>query len=338
MRTTLANAKDSALTNIAATCNLSTSDARFIQRINEAQQRLIQTKEMFHGSHQKMQFCVTAGCLVLPRQVAAVETVSLCDRPIPVRNKWFEYLETGTGIRGDGSCGSASCDHQLLDRGETCCFADIIGTDKQIKVYTDVTESASAIITLYGYDENGQWIRTLVSGTWIDGEQVSLSGGPNTTTKYFTSLTGVQKPITSGTVRLYEYDTTLLTQRAIAVYEPDETNPSYRKKLLTGIDSSGSCADCDSGEFQVTAMVRLEFIPARLDTDWLLIGNLPALKDEIQSILKYESNNFQEAAFYHAKAIQTLREEFRHYNGFGAVNPIRMAPNNIAGPGVLNLV
>jgi hypothetical protein len=339
MRMTLANAKDSTLSNIAAVANLSTADPRFIQKINEAQQRLIQTGEMFYGLFQRIQFCLDAGCLVLPRQIASVESVALCDHPIPVRNRWFEFLD-GVGLAGDGVCGAGECGpNQLRDRGEVCAFADIIGLDKKIKVYADTTEAADAVILLLGYDENNIWIRTQVSGTWIDGEQVSLSGGPHTSTKLFTSLTGVQKPITNGTVRLYEYDTTLTTQRAIAIYEPDETNPSYRKMFINGMDGS-HCCDCTGDEaspIQVTVMAKLEFIPARQDADWLLISNLPALKDEIQSIMKYENNLPQEGAFWHAKAISTLRAETRHLLGHGAVNPMRMAPRNVAGAGVLNM-
>ena len=336
MRTTLANAKDSTLTNIAATINIAPNDPRFVQRINEAQQRLVQSGEVFYGLYQKMQFCVDSGCIVLPRQVAAVESVALCDHPIPIHGRWFEFLETGNGIRGDGTCGTNCGGNSLLDRGETCTFADIIGSNKKIKVYTDLGESVSAVIILLGYDENGQWIRTMVGGSWMDGEQVSLSGGPHTSTKFFTSITGVQKPITNGPVRLYEYDTTLLTQRDIAVYEADETNPSYRKMFLSGLEGS-SCSDCEDGTNQVTVMARLEFIPARNDSDFLLISNLPALKDEIQSILKYESNLPQEGAFWHSKAVAGLRAELRHYNGHGQVNPIRLAPRTLAGPGIPNL-
>ena len=65
------------------------------------------------------------------------------------------------------------------------------GTDKKIQVYTDIIETGTPVITLYGYDENGIWIQTQVSGAWIDGEQVALTGGPILSTKFFSSLTGV---------------------------------------------------------------------------------------------------------------------------------------------------
>lgn len=344
MRTTLADAKASRIPIIA---NLSPSDSRFADLINEAQQRLIQTGEIFWGSHQRVQFCVTSGCLVLPRQVASVETVAVCDQPIPIRNRWFEWLDSGIGIRSDSTCstnencGAGRCGGLgLLDRGEVCTFADIIPSDKKVKVYADVAEDSDAYITIQGYDDNNQWVRTLDGSDWIDGEKVLISTTPQTSATFFSAITGVQKPITNGPVRLYEYDTVNLTQRAIAVYEPDETNPSYRKMFISGLSSNG-CCDCtgdDSGTNQVTVMAKLEFIPVRNDSDWLLIGNLPALKDEVQSIMKFENNLAEEGAFWHMKAIAGLRAEVRHYLGHGAVAPMKRESRRIGGAGVRAII
>lgn len=342
IRKTLADAKDPTQCGIAAVANVSPSDDRFVALINLATQNLVQTGEMFWGLHARYQFCVTDGCLVWPRQIANIEAAAVCDQPITIRNRWFEFLGTGVGLRGDGSCNSNSdCGGYrgggmaLLDRATpaTCAFADIVGVNKKIKVYADVTEDAAAKILLQGYDENSQWIRTQVGGDWVDGEYVSISTAPVTSTKFFSALSGAQKPITNGTVRLYEYDTTLTTQRAIAIYEPDETRPSYRKQLLTDL-GCGGCCDNDSETSQVTVMAKLEFIPVRQDTDWLMIGNFSALESEVQSILKRRNNLAQEAVTWRALAVQTLRDELRHYLGRGAVTPMRMQPRNIAGAAV----
>lgn len=338
MRTTFGDLKAS---RIPAVCNVSPTDDRLIAYTNEAQQRLIQTGEMIYGLHQRVQFCVTSGCLVLPRQIAAIEAVAVCDHPISVRNRWFEWLP-GIGLKGDGNCSSNNCcgGQDLLDRGNTSTFADIIGVNKKVKAYADVAEDADAIITIFGMDENNAWIRTFVDGEWIDGEQVLISTTPTLSVKFFSAITGVQKPITNGTVRLYEYDTDLTTQRAIAIYEPDETNPTYRKMFVSAL-GHGNCHDDEDDEpetTQVTVMAKLEFIPVRNDTDWLLIGNLPALKDEIMSIMKRENNLPDESLTYHAMAVQGLRSELRHYLGRGAVNPMRMQSRYISGAGVRSII
>jgi len=348
IRKTLADAKDPTQCGIATVANVSPSDDRFLALINLATQNLVQTGEMFWGLHARYQFCVTDGCLVWPREIANIETVAVCDHPIPIRNRWFEWLETGVGLRSEQSCNgdsNSSCGTHhcggpaLVDRAAptTCAFADIIGTNKKIKVYADAAEDADAEILLQGYDENNQWIRTFVGGEWVDGEYVAISVAPTTSTKFFSALVGVQKPITNGNVRLYEYDTDLLTQRAIAVYEPDETRPSYRKQFLDGL-LCGGCCNNDTETSQVTVMAKLEFIPVRRDTDWLMIGNFSALESEVQSILKRRNNLAEESVTWHGMAVQTLRQELRHYLGHGIVNPMRMQPRNLAGAAVRNMI
>lgn len=344
MRTTLLDAKNS---RIPAVLNISPDDERFPAYINEAIQRLVQTGEKFHGLYGEFAFCVDNGCITLPRQIANVEAVAVCGHPLTIRGSWFQFLQSGPGM--DPQCAGNSCTGSSWGcgmsfqqkAGDFCTYRDILGENKKIKVYADVSEDADAVITLFGYDENGQWIRSQVGGEWIDGEQVSIdSTTPQLSTHFFTSLVSVQKPETNGPVRLYEYDTTLLTQREIAVYDPDETNPAYRRVEIRGLPTSGCCGstDADCTEAKVTVMAKLEFIPVARDEDWLLIGNLPALKDELQAILKSENNLFEESLAWHAKALNGLRAELRHYLGGGIVQPIKLQPRNIGGAGVRNLI
>lgn len=345
IRKCVSDAKDPTQCGIAQVANVSPDDDRFLAILNLSTQNLVQTGEMFYGLHQKVQFCVTDGCISLPRQIAAIESAAVCDHPIPVRNRFFEWLETGIGLRSDGSCGSNSCGgNTFIDRGLTCAFSDIIPDSKKIKVYADIAEDTDAEILLQGLDDNGQWILTETtpgSGIWQDGEKVSINAStPQLSTKFFSSLVSVQKPVTNGNVRLYEYDTALATQRAIAIYEPDETRPSYKKMFLSGLSGHGccGCTGDDEGTFQVTVMAKLEFIPVRRDDDWLMIGNFSALESEVQSILKRRNNLAEESLTWHAMAVRTLREELRHYVGRGIINPMRMQPRNLAGAAVRTLI
>lgn len=338
MRTTLRNLKDS---RIPSVLNLSPEDTRLIQYVNEATTRLIQTGEKWWGAYGEFVFCVDNSCITLPRQIANVEAVAVCGQPIPIRGSWFQFLQAGPGApECEGT--ARSCGLQFSQKaGDFCTYRDIIGTGKKLKVYADVSEDADAKITLMGLDENYQWIRSQVAGDWIDGEQVAInSTTPQLSTHFFTSLVSVQKPQTNGPVRLYEYDTTLLTQRDIAVYEPDETNPAYRRVEIRGLPGGGGCcgetADCE--EAKVTVMAKLEFIPVARDADWLLIGNLPALKMELMSLMKEEANVWEQSIVYHQKALKLLRDELRHYVGGGVIQPIKLQPRSVGGPAVHNVI
>lgn len=343
MRTTLLDAKNS---RIPAVLNISPEDERFPAYINEAIQRLVQTGEKFWGLYGEFAFCVDNGCITLPRMIANVEAVAVCGRPMTIRGSWFQFLQSGPGMdpqcTGNSCTGSSwGCGMSFQQKaGDFCTYRDIIGEGKKIKVYADVSEDADAVITLCGYEE-GNWIRTQVGGEWIDGEQVSInSATPQLTTHFFDSLVSVQKPQTNGPVRLYEYDTTLLTQRDIAVYDPDETNPAYRRVEIRGLPTSGCCGstDEDCTEAKVTVMAKLEFIPVARDEDWLLIGNLPALKMELMALMKEENNVWSESIIYHQKALTHLRDELRHYVGSGVIQPIKMTPRNIGGAAVRNVI
>lgn len=234
------------------------------------------------------------------------------------------------------------------DRGTTCTFREIRGRTKKIRVYADVAEADDAQILLQGFDENDQWVRSEVDGEWIDGEYVDISTTPTLSANIFTSLVAVQKPQTNGNVRLYEYNTEDATQRALAVYEPSETRPVYRRTLVPGVAGTKCCpTNCsddseeDSGcnQVKLTVIARLEFIPVQVDTDWVLPGNIPALKDMMQAVRMYETNNVQEAMVCESRAYASLNTQLRHYLGHSIVQPIRRQPSTVAnaGPG-LNII
>lgn len=330
-RSTMQDVLDSGIPKVL---NLSPTDPRIYRVVNEATARLI-TRGRWWGLSGRFRFCTEDDCLTWPRQIAAIEAVAVCDQPITIRNGWFEFLESGYGLQESSGC---SCGANLFDRGECCTFADIRGTNKKVKVYADVTEDAAAKILIQGYDQNDNWIRTEPNGVgtgWEDGEYVALnSATPQTSTKFFKAITSVQKPETNGVIRLYEFDTSDSTQRAIAIYEWDETRPTYRKSQIPGLTSNG--ATCNTKT--VTVMAKLEFIPVKKATDWLLIGNIPALKDMCQSLLKLENNLFQEAKAWEASAINELQRELRHKMGPSIVQPVRMQSREIAGAGVVNLL
>jgi hypothetical protein len=154
----------------------------FVAIVNEAIQSLLNKGKWF-GTTQTYRVCVTDSCLTWPRQFATIEKVDVCGQPVSIRNQWFEFEKNGPGLRTDKN---AYCDGlQLHDRGTACTFADVSGTNKKIKVYASVAESGSSKILLQGYDENGAWIRTQSGGAWVDGEYVTISTTPQTTTKKF---------------------------------------------------------------------------------------------------------------------------------------------------------
>lgn len=209
-----------------------------------------------------------------------------------IHNAFREFQGTSYGVLGENDCPG----NTLIDRGLACTFDDPGSLTVKVKVYSDVIEEAGAYIRIMGFDNLKNWVRTEISpGVYEDGERVPLSTTFQISQNYFSSITAVEKPITRGNVRLYEYDVPSgANVKALAVYEPDETLPQYRRYLIPGLsDSTVQNNDCDNdcNQHQVDVLVKYDFIPVRLDTDFLIIGNLPALKLAVMSILKEEQND-----------------------------------------------
>jgi hypothetical protein len=282
-----------------------------------------------------------------------------CETPITIRNQWFENIQ-GVGLQTPRrNCAGGNCNEGLFvndqwcnfgngyDRGTGCTFNEIRGLNKKIRVYNDIAEADDAYITLMGYDENSQWVLTEVDGVWIDGERVPFATPYATSTKFFSNLTAVIKPITNGNIRLYEYNTDTTTQRALSVYEPSEENPAYRKMLVPGLENARCCntscsEDDDDSEcrrVKITAIARLEYVPVSAPTDWVIPGNPDAVAEMMMSVRAGEMHNEEQMVFHEQKCLSMLNTQLRHYLGHAVVQPIRRQSSAIAnaGPG-LNII
>lgn len=322
------------IARVIGTCQ---SDARVVSYLNEAQERLI-PKGKWVGTLVRYRVCLNNSCITIPRQVETIEAWALCNFPGTVRNAFYEFVENGPGLRTD-KCGSP---HQLIDRGTACVFNDMSGSNSFVNVQSAVAEAADARILIRGYDQNAQWIRTqepAASGTWIDGEYVAINTTGTRSVNKFSSVTETIKPVTKGPVNLYEWPQALGANfQQIAYYESDETIPIYRRYLIPNIANSGTCcgAESDCEDKSVTLLVKLRHMPVANDNDFLILGNIAALKLMVMAILKEERNLFDEAQAYEAKAVGELQNELSSYEGDGVVPVIRFASPDIYGGAVVN--
>lgn len=336
-RLTLGDAKAPGA-RIFTVLNVTPSDPRFVGAINEASERLIEQVKVV-GSVMRYRFCANNGCITLPRQIETIEAAAVCNDPVTIRNKWFEFVEHGYGQRQE----SLGFDRNLVDRGMAVSFDDIRGTGKQLKVYFDLPVDGSTSILFQGYDDDGNWIKTSDgAGGYYDGEYIIPSATGTLSVKNFSALTGVQKPITQGVIRVYEYDTVETTQRALAVYEPDETRPTYRRILIPGLSTLGSCSSTSTSGAcatkTVSVIIKTAFMPVYTDTDWLQITSMPALKSMCQALRKEENNLIDDAHKYEANAVRILQNQLQNHEGDAPVIAIKMPSNDVYGGGVANVL
>jgi len=321
MKLTLADIK----TPISKVLSMASTDSRVVDYINEAQERLLY-KGKWPGTYARYRITTDDGMITWPRQLETIEAVAIDDVPGVVRNRWFEFLDSGPGILES----TDGVGRQLIDQDTAASFSDITGTGKKLRLYTDTLTASvdtGTKILLQGYDDDGKWIRTQDGSDYVDGEYVTMTSSYVETVKNFSSLSGVQKPDTKGNVTVKEYNVSADTVRTIAEYEPLENLPTYRRSMVPGITKDTT----------LTVAGKLRFIPAENDTDWLHINNQPALKLMVMAVRKEENNILEEAVAYEARALQALQDQLMHFLGDGAVNAPRMTGAKTWGGGVTNL-
>ena len=266
--------------------------------------------------------------------------MNLCGYNIPIQNQWYEFQTDERAPRT--GCGREGCEQeQLLDRGMVTQYRDSIETC-YFQVAPELAADAGKRVLLQGIDPvTNQAIRTYdtVSGEYVWGEYVTLPN-PNITpfvqtTKQFKKpgLTGAQKTLTQGRLRISTYNGTTTTE--VALWGPSEENPEYRRTYLIGMpevcggtsgcnaQAENDCIDHGDGcvppdeectNTVVEAIVRLEFIPAIVDSDWLFIGNLQAIKHMMKAIQKEDRNQYTEAEREIQLALRSLRNELEAYS------------------------
>jgi len=172
-----------------------------------------------------------------------------------------------------------------------------------------------------GYDQNNNWIRQSRDGTIQDGERIIISQAPGTqSVNFFSSITDIQfRDNRNGQFWLYEYNTGDATQRLIGSYQYWETRPSYQRYFFGGI-RTGSSDGSTCTKTQIEVVAKLAFIPVKNDIDYLIISNIPALKEMCRGIWLSENepdgvkaDNILITA--EKLALRELDFELQHYRG-----------------------
>jgi hypothetical protein len=185
-------------------------------------------------------------------------------------------------------------------------------TGKFIRYHVVKAEDYGKTITIYGKQYGGQPLQQLVNGVTENGLTITATNPMAQTTTLVTKIDSVVRQATVGMTYLYEYDPATTKLRMLAIYEPSETNPRYRRMA---IPNAGNCCRADeNGErrWQIEALVKLQFIPVVAEGDFLLISNFDALAMAIQSIKARRANDLALARESMKDAIECLNFELRN--------------------------
>lgn len=333
MRLRLYDCRISRLPTVIGKCQ--TDIPEIANYVNTAQQRLLYAPEAcdesWFGTWAEVRLNVSraAPYITLPREIARLEAVTVCDRVIPVNNQFYEYLEFGNGrMQQHRRFHHAPHVRAAYTRNNAVLFTDVHGGAQLINCFpTDNADSqGTKRVLIQGLDQNGQQIYTNDGGQTILGEFVVLKMPFVTTQNQFTVVTGVQKDVTAGPVQIFQMSPTTGQQVLLSSMEPGELTADYRRYFFDHLPCG--CCPTPNGPVpipaqncpapQVTAIAKLELIPVVNDTDYLLFHNLEAIIQECQSVRFSEMDNAaskQQAALHHKEAVRLLNGELGHYLG-----------------------
>ena len=173
--------------------------------------------------------CCGKRCVTLPREVETVIAVNIAGQPALGFGQNFQFH-----LNGPGNCRN-SCEWSWTDDGANhFTYKDLI-TPAKLVAYLQTPEDNGKKLIVYGFDLNGNVLRRQVGGIWQDGYQVPTIYGvavPDDVAPTISRITGVTKDITVGSVRLATIDSSGGTGVNLAVYEPNERVPQYRRITL----------------------------------------------------------------------------------------------------------
>src|SRR5438128_2469659 len=293
--------------------------------VNAATQRLLYAREGgdagWAGAWAEIAFDLTQSepVFTAPYDVARIESLDVCTFPVPIQNQFYEYLRYGFGRWPKSVCATDRCAPLIAyDRGTVPTFADLQPPNTKLWVYLTDTGDAGKRVLIQGKDNNGVIVRTLDGLVQVSGQFLTLSAPFVATPQEWRAITGIQKDTTLGRVSFYEFNTVTSAQRLLLTMEPGETVASYRRYYVGGLPSSCCNPPTVGNTVQVTALVKLEFVPVRVPTDYLLIGNVEALTHEAQAgrYMKMDTDNAkQQAEYHHRAAIRLLQGQLVHQTG-----------------------
>lgn len=310
---------------------------RLANVVNRAQRRLMTCREAgdtgWWGSYAEIVFNVSrnAPYITLPRGAARLIAVDACDTPIAIANQFYEYLRFGTGRWPKSSCNGSTCDSVIglgaFRRSVAPTFVDLATSGEFLRAYPQNAADAGMRVLVGCLDVNGIPQKQLDGPMLVNGlfmvleyPWVNLTFQGVVTPLELSAITAIQKDVTLGSVSFYAVSIATGAERLILTMEPSETVAAYQVYYFDSVPQ-GCCQAAgatDDSLVQMTAMVKLDLVPAQVDSDYLLIQSEDAILAEAQSARFSDMDAPQaktQAAERHQAAVRYLQGQLVHYEG-----------------------
>lgn len=192
------------------------SSERAIKAINQAR-RLLYNKREWNSTAEY--FCVKCAdsCFTLPNRYEQIRLAWINGEAASLADEWFNSTIWKNLYNSGNSC------HKLITEvgGTHVLFRDYTARPYHIAVMAEKMEDAGVKMMFEAQNEYDSFLNV----------ELTAQTGPNISksTELVTAIRAVSKPKTYGRIRVYAYDPVADIRFLIAIYQPSDVNPVFRR-------------------------------------------------------------------------------------------------------------
>jgi hypothetical protein len=188
---------------------------RGVKAVNQAR-RLLWNKKAWTSQEEYVQICCVDNCFTLPSRYEQIKLAWIGNDSASLSDEWFNATNA-FALQAENSC------HRGIVEvgGLHVLFRDYTTHPYQIGVMAEEAEDIGVELMFEAQDQYDTYHKVKVA-----------TANPPTLAKsdlLVKGIRGVAKPVTKGRIRVYAYDTALEAKTLIAIYQPNDANPTFRR-------------------------------------------------------------------------------------------------------------
>lgn len=306
---------------LKAVAGVCASSPQFISLVNQAQRRLLKRGDWFDTDF-TLRLCVSGCNIAWPSFVGAIRGIKFAgcfNQTANIFNQWYSFISPSAGYWGRPGFGGnfGQTNAVVSDTNMAPTFNEVSGTTgKLIRYYVVNYEDIGKTITLNGTQYGVQPLQELdANNKHLNGVTLTAAAPYASTSALVTRIEAITRQATTGLAYLYEYDPVANTLRDLAVFQPNETNPRFRRSKIFNKPINSNPPDANGICWtNIDALVKVEFVPVVNVRDYLMIDDFDALKFMFQAINAEEARDYQSSELNITQAIRELNFGLRNKN------------------------
>jgi hypothetical protein len=188
---------------------------RAVKAVNQAR-RLLWNKRAWTTQEEYVQICCVDNCFTLPSRYEQIKLAWIGNESASLADEWFNSTNA-FALRTENSC------HRGITEigGLHVLFRDYTTRAYQIGVMAEEAEDIGVELMFEAQDQYDTYHKVKVT-----------TANPPTLAKsdlFVKGIRGVTKPVTKGRIRVYAYDAYYEAKTLIAIYQPNDANPTFRR-------------------------------------------------------------------------------------------------------------